>query len=374
MGRPKCWLVSHRWTAKVNCCNRATVALSALLVFYPRVSADFTHYTRSVRHGRVDPDSRETTMQNTGSTLMRPSLFVAALAWFALILPLAQAQQFNVLYRFNGPDGSRPDAGVVMDSAGDLYGTAFVGGSGYGTAWLLKHHTGGYTLSVLHKFTGGADGANPLARIVFGPGGLLFGSASAGGSTNCTFEGLIGCGTIFTLQPPASFCRSITCPWTQNVIHSFTGGTDGWQPNDDLIFDASGNMYGIASDGGLFNSCNGLPGCGSHSNSQNPETVGTKPYSGISAKAAMAQFPSSLSTSTAQAIFTEKPIAAAPVMPAQCSNWFHRAAAGQRTSSITSRAAPTVRSPGPELWSIVPATCMRRLTSGGWTAAAQPSN
>lgn len=193
--------------------------------------------------------------------MSRLCMFTQILASFALLLTTAQAQQFNVLYRFNGPDGSRPDAGVVMDSGGNLYGTAFVGGAGYGTAWELKHKNSSYVFNLLHSFTGGADGANPLSRIVFGPGGILYGSASAGGNPACVFQGLTGCGTVYTLQPPATFCKSILCPWTETVIHSFAI-SDGWQPNDDLIFDASNNMYGIASDGGQYGTCNGYPGCG----------------------------------------------------------------------------------------------------------------
>ncbi len=184
------------------------------------------------------------------------------LASIVLLLATAQAQTFNVLHRFSGPDGSRPDAGVVMDSAGNLYGTAFVGGSGYGTAFVLKRKGSSYVLNLLHTFTGGADGANPLGRVVFGPGGLLYGSASSGGNTACVFQGLTGCGTLFTLQPPVTFCKSILCPWTEKVIYSFTGGTDGWQPNDDLLFDTAGKLYGNASDGGLYSNCNGYPGCG----------------------------------------------------------------------------------------------------------------
>jgi uncharacterized repeat protein (TIGR03803 family) len=195
----------------------------------------------------------------------RLSIFVKTtevLAAFALLLATAQAQQFNVLYRFSGPDGSRPDAGVTRDAAGNLYGTAFVGGSGYGTAFVLKHKGSAYVFDLLYTFTGGADGANPLSRVVFGPQGLLYGSASAGGITTCQFQGLTGCGTLFTLRPPVTFCRTVRCPWTETVIHSFSGGVDGWQPNDDLIFDTAGNMYGIASDGGLYGNCNGFPGCG----------------------------------------------------------------------------------------------------------------
>ncbi len=193
------------------------------------------------------------------SLLQGPAILAAAVV---LLLATAQAQSFNVLYRFTGgADGARPDSGVVMDAGGRLYGTAFVGGTGYGTVFSLKPQGTGWTLGVLYTFTGGSDGANPLSRVVFGPDGTLYGSTSAGGITTCSFEGLTGCGTVYKLRPPA-FCRAILCPWTENILYSFTGGMDGWQPDGDPVFDASGNLYGITSDGGEFGTCNGRTGCG----------------------------------------------------------------------------------------------------------------
>ncbi len=177
---------------------------------------------------------------------------------------LATNGNFKELYTFSGAaDGARPDSGVVMDAGGKLYGTAFVGGTGYGTVFQLKpQENGGWILSILYTFTGGADGANPLSRVVFGPDGVLYGNATAGGILNCTFEGMSGCGVVYKLQPPATFCRAIRCPWTESVLHSFAGTPDGWQPNGDPVFDASGNLYGITSDGGRYGICNGSPGCG----------------------------------------------------------------------------------------------------------------
>ena len=151
--------------------------------------------------------------------------------------------------------GSRPSGGLFRQlkeetcAAGNLYGTAFVGGSGYGTAWVLKHKSSSYVLNVLHTSTGGADGANPLGQIVFGPSGILYGSTTAGANPACVFNGTLGCGTIFTLQPPATFCRTVLCPGILNVIHSFTGGADGWQPTGDLIFDAIPNTHSSCGSG-----------------------------------------------------------------------------------------------------------------------------
>ncbi len=194
------------------------------------------------------------------SLLHGPAIRAAAVV---LLLATAQAQSFSVLYRFTGgADGARPDTGVVMDAGGGLYGTAFLGGTGHGTVFSLKPRGTGWTLGVLYTFTGGTDGANPLSRVVFGPDGALYGSTAYGGAGTCSYQGDTGCGTVYKLQPPASICRAISCPWTQHVLYRFTGGADGWAPAGDPAFDAAGSLYGIAEFGGAYPSCNGGFGCG----------------------------------------------------------------------------------------------------------------
>jgi hypothetical protein len=175
---------------------------------------------------------------------------------------LATNGNFNVLYTFNGTaDGARPDTGVVIDAGGKLYGTAFVAGAGYGTVFQLKPHGSSWIFSVLYTFTG-SDGAGPLSRVVFGPDGALYGSTAYGGIGTCSYQGDSGCGTIYKLQPPATFCRAISCPWIEHVLYHFTGSTDGWAPAGDPVFDAAGSLYGIAEFGGAYPSCNGGFGCG----------------------------------------------------------------------------------------------------------------
>jgi len=101
-------------------------------------------------------------------------------------------------------------------------------------------------LSTLYSFRGGSDSANPTARVVVGPDGSLSG----------TTQGLHGSdfGSVFSLRPPATFCRSISCPWTKTVIFSFTGGIDGDGPGyGDLIFGQEGSIYGTTIFGGAYN-------------------------------------------------------------------------------------------------------------------------
>src|SRR5208283_2027964 len=171
-----------------------------------------------------------------------------ATAALAIAFPLAvvatqpaQAQTFAVLHNFTGgQDGADPQSGVT-DKAGILFGTTFSGGKGYGTVYQLKHRGSGWIINPLYDFAGGSDGANPVARVVFGPDGLLYGTTYYGGGSGCSGS---GCGTVFRLRPPPTACTTAICPWTETVLYRFGGGDDGEQPTGDLIFDQAGNIYG----------------------------------------------------------------------------------------------------------------------------------
>lgn len=156
----------------------------------------------------------------------------------------ASAQSITVLYTFTGHgDGSIPEAGLTMDRAGNLYGTTSAGGAGFGTVFKLSHVGSGWILTTLYTFQGGTDGSNPQARVVFGPGGILYGTTTGGGNN--------GNGTVFNLRPPATVCRSTQCPWTETVLYRFTGGQDGGNPQyGNLIFDSAGHIYGTTANGG----------------------------------------------------------------------------------------------------------------------------
>jgi uncharacterized repeat protein (TIGR03803 family) len=109
----------------------------------------------------------------------------SALVLMLLLLLPAQAQTFSVLHTFSGADGAYPYSGVTIDAAGHLYGTTSRGGpTQNGVAYELKHASSGWTESILHNFGSGSDGIVPYAAPVFGPGGILYGTASIGGSGN----------------------------------------------------------------------------------------------------------------------------------------------------------------------------------------------
>jgi uncharacterized repeat protein (TIGR03803 family) len=164
-----------------------------------------------------------------------------------------QTPTYTVLFNFAGLGGSLPNAGVIADAAGNLYGTTFQGGThGYGTVYELPA-TGGET--VLYSFTGGSDGALPYAPLIRDAGGNLYGTAGQGGTFNSTCP--YGCGVVFKLTPERK----------EKVLYSFTGGSDGNEPVSNLVRDAAGNLYGSTAFGGITDSCvgyggTGLNGCG----------------------------------------------------------------------------------------------------------------
>ncbi len=160
----------------------------------------------------------------------------------------AQAQTYQVLYNFSGgQDGAYPEAGVTMDGGGNLYGTAYQGGnSNRGTVYKLGRRGTGWVLTPLYNFSGQVDGGAPIAGVVFGPNGTLYGTTEFAGQL-CGE----GCGVVFNVRPPASICKTVSCPWAETVIYSFRGDTDGANPGyGDLTFDRAGNIYGTTYFGG----------------------------------------------------------------------------------------------------------------------------
>lgn len=164
-----------------------------------------------------------------------------------MVAPSAHAQSLSVLHMFSGPDGEEPEGTLTMDRGGNLYGTTTLGGAGHGTVFKLTRAGTGWILSTLYTFTGGADGASPTGAVVFGPDGSLYGTTDGGGVNSA--------GTVFNLRPPVSICHSVSCPWSETVLHSFSG-SDGRAPYwESLIFDSEGSIYGTAAGGGLACGC-----------------------------------------------------------------------------------------------------------------------
>ncbi len=213
---------------------------------------------------------------------------------FKLAVPAKKDGKWKekILYSF-GPatDGATPIAGVTLDAKGRLYGTTSAGGSaGYGTVYRLANSKTGWKETILHNFLLQSDGATPYSGLIFDKSGNLYGAATQGGdgsggggtvfqltqsNGNWTFTVLYGLagwdisgpfrnllldksgnifgtthcdgtnsdGTVFELK------RS-NGTWTYSELYLFTGGNDGLYLFSNLVFDAHGNLYGTASEGG----------------------------------------------------------------------------------------------------------------------------
>jgi uncharacterized repeat protein (TIGR03803 family) len=129
-----------------------------------------------------------------------------------------------------GADGGYPYAGVIRDSAGNLYGTTISGGAA-GKGVVYKVDTSGHE-TVLYSFTGGADGGSPAADLIRDSAGNLYGTTAYFGSANA--------GVVYKLDSAGN----------ETVLYSFTGGADGGTPSGGLIRDAAGNIYGTTYSGG----------------------------------------------------------------------------------------------------------------------------
>jgi uncharacterized repeat protein (TIGR03803 family) len=217
----------------------------------------------------------------------------------------------TVLHNFgNGTDGNMPDATLIIDAAGNLYGTTYLGGvNGRGTVFEMSPgEGGGWTETVLHNFSysGFSGGAYPQGGVIMDAAGNLYGTTSGGGFFgNACGQG--GCGTVFELSPRAgggwtqtrlysfhavdgidvfggvimdaagnlygathaggtygygvAFKMSPTeGGWTETVLHSFGSGTDGIGPYGDVVMDGAGNLYGTTFSGGSSPYC--TDGCG----------------------------------------------------------------------------------------------------------------
>ena len=135
-----------------------------------------------------------------------------------------------MLYSFTGgTDGGGPVAGVIRDSAGNLYGTTSPDSNDLGVVFKLD--TSGNE-TVLYAFTGGANGDRPSGGLFRDSAGNLYGATEYGGSSNA--------GVVFQLTNAGQY----------NLLHEFSGGNDGGLPTAGVVSDTAGNLYGCTSSGG----------------------------------------------------------------------------------------------------------------------------
>lgn len=182
----------------------------------------------------------------------RMSLVFAALAITVSTLWLAPPKAFGgteqVLHSFTGGvDGQLPNAGVILDSAGNVYGATDDGGASfYGTVYQLSPASDGtYNYDLLFSFKPGSGLNN--TQLHMDAAGNLYGVRGSAGS--------IGAGIVFEMSPNGDGT------WSEKILYTSRGGTDGEYPVGGVVLDETGNLYGATVYGGDTKVCNGN-GCG----------------------------------------------------------------------------------------------------------------
>ena len=193
--------------------------------------------TRSARPGRDGKGPRATLIFDgkgnlygttaTGGVGQHGTVFVLS--------PGSEGWTETVIHNF-WVNASNPQAGLVFDNAGNLYGTTLKGGkNGFGIVFELSPVAGGWSKKNIHQFSNGVGGGQPFGRLAFA-GGNLYGTTSSGGA--------VGVGVVFELKPTSGG------GWHETVLHAFQAGNDGADPRAGVILDKLGNLYGTTMDGG----------------------------------------------------------------------------------------------------------------------------
>jgi uncharacterized repeat protein (TIGR03803 family) len=180
----------------------------------------------------------------TGHRWVAP--LVAAVLMMLAAAIAAPAQTYSALYTFTGgADGSTPDAGLIADGGGNLYGTTLYGGNlscgAYGCGAVFRLSAAGNE-KVLHAFAGPlyGDGESPTGNLLLDSASDIYGTTSTGGNDRCSGGGGNGCGTVFRLDAKGN----------ETLLHVFEGGVDGAAPTGGLTLDPAGNLYGTTVLGG----------------------------------------------------------------------------------------------------------------------------
>jgi len=168
------------------------------------------------------------------------------------LTPSVKGYMRRYIWSFGGQthqDGSTPVADLLLNG-GNIYGTTAEGGAfGYGTVFKLTPSGKGYLESVLWSFGKGHDGKMPDAGLVMDASGALYGTTFNGGAYHqvgvCATSGPTGCGTVFKLTPSGT-------GYHESLVWSFGNNEDGFNPEADLLVDSSGAIYGTTVNGGAY--------------------------------------------------------------------------------------------------------------------------
>jgi uncharacterized repeat protein (TIGR03803 family) len=176
-----------------------------------------------------------------------PVCLLLALA-LMLAVPASAEWKEKVLYSFQGgASGSVPAGGVVFDKAGNLYGVTFDG-----VVFQLKpplQKGRAWAENMLYVFQGVSkgDGSTPSGGLVIDSAGNLYGVTAYGGTGNCVLLGsVVGCGTVYEISPP----KAKGGAWKETILYSFPTAKQGYLPNGNLVLDSAGNLYGATTFGG----------------------------------------------------------------------------------------------------------------------------
>ncbi len=155
----------------------------------------------------------------------------------------------SVIYSFIGaPDGAGPEAALTPGTDGVFYGTASgAGPAGFGSVFKITppaQKGAAWTLSVLYSFDLSTPGGNPFGPVLLAKNGDLYGTTLVGGDYSCNEGYNDGCGVVYQIAPTSKGT------WKQAVLHSFMGGTDGMEPASSLVIGKYGYLYGTTESGG----------------------------------------------------------------------------------------------------------------------------
>jgi uncharacterized repeat protein (TIGR03803 family) len=219
---------------------------------------------------RLDPSGTETVLhsfncQDEGGTptagvisdpngLLFGTTYGGGSGGHGVVYRLDKNGQETVLHSFTGgSDGATVYAGLVRDSAGNLYGVTRDGGAD--DRGVVYKVTKDGVESILHSFTGGSDGGSPYGTLILDAAGNLYGTTGGGGKLGgriCENDPGLGCGVVFELSPGG----------TGTVLETFGGG-DGANPWAGVIQNSKGNLFGTTTAGGdLGGDCRYFDGCG----------------------------------------------------------------------------------------------------------------
>lgn len=307
----------------------------------------------------------------------QPVFFAPRLACAVAVLMLGMTStsfgsQEKILHAFLGHHASNPGGSLVFDKAGNLYGTSGIGGNNCpkvcGIVFELSPTATGWDYKVIYVFNGGTDGGNP-AGLIIDAAGNLYGTTSEGGTLTC-FGQNYGCGTVFELSPGANGI------WTESILYRFTGEADGATPLGNVTMDAAGNLYGTAFSGGS-SACLPPFGCGTVYELSPGVNGGPRRLYIASREPATAGSLISTWLSTPRAIFTG-PLAVegrtiVRLVAARCSSYLHPRRAGASARSIPSPTEAMARSR--RIWCSIPraifgasapraASCLRYVSTG----------